>query len=168
MKDISAAAVYTGSNGDLTRQYYIELAQAGPIGEVALNLMRAQKCSSRAKVYRGGVRGRGSYRDMAYERKAWSMSNLCDILAEHAAALGITWGWKIDPDMTKYPWVLYVDLPTGQVSFHNAHRIHGPDYPGVWDGERKSTERILSFCDTVYRTTVKITGGPSDGIHQQG
>jgi hypothetical protein len=29
---------------------------------------------------------------------------------------------------------VYIDLPTGQVSFHNGARYDGPDYPGEWDG----------------------------------
>lgn len=69
---MNAADVYAGSDGELTKRYYSELETKGPIGLVAMNLFRAQKCSARAKVYRGGVRGRGSYKSMAYERKSWS------------------------------------------------------------------------------------------------
>ena len=67
---MTAAEVYQGSDGELTRRYYTELEnRVGILGLVAVNLFRAQNCSSRAKVYRGGVRGRGSYKSMAYEKK---------------------------------------------------------------------------------------------------
>src|ERR1051326_7628212 len=110
--------IYNGSDGAATKALYARLELLGPVGLVALNLFRAQKCSERAKVYRGGVPGRGSFKAMAYERKQWSMGNLCKVLQEHAQGLQLRWGWKEDPGQEYYPWVLYVDLPSGQVSFH--------------------------------------------------
>ena len=53
-------AIYEGSNGDATRALYEHLQTLGPAGVIALNLFRAQKCSTRAKLYRGG-NGRGSF-----------------------------------------------------------------------------------------------------------
>jgi hypothetical protein len=117
------------------------------------NLFRAQKCSARAKLYRGGVRGLGSYRGMTYERKAWSMQILVDVLAKYGAVLGIDHGWKSDPSVpfgTDASWVLYIDLPQGQVSFHSPTRFAGPDYPREFDGAHRSAERILQFCDSVF------------------
>jgi hypothetical protein len=150
---MTAANVYAGSDGELTKAFYAELEKRGPIGLVAMNLFRAQKCSARAKVYRGGQRGRGSYRSMAYERKSWSMGLLCEILAKHSAELGIRYGWKEDPRTVfrmDSSWVLYVDLPTGQVSFHSPSRGRGPDYPSDWDGVPDvSAARIILFCDRV-------------------
>lgn len=103
-------------------------------GHVAVNLFRACKASERAKVYRGGQRGNGSYRGMAYDRKQWAMDNLCRALGEHAGILGISWGWGTDDKQPMHRDVLYVDLPTGQVSFHTAGRGKGPDYLHQWDG----------------------------------
>jgi hypothetical protein len=147
---MKALDVYGGSDGKLTTRYYEELQARGPVGVIALNLFRAQKCSSRAKVYRGGIRGKGSYKGMAYDRKNWSMGNLCTALAAHADALGIRWGWKPDGAQEYHSWVLYVDLPMGQVSFHAASRGTGPDYAGDWDGQHASADRILTFCDGVF------------------
>jgi|SRR5579864_6752222 len=147
-----AIDIYQGSDGAATTAYYKELEQLGPIGIVAVNLFRAQKCSARAKLYRGGVRGLGSYKSMAYDRKAWSMQNLCSVLTEHGAKLAIRWGWKQDPNVLfgeQESWVLYVDLPQGQISFHNRVKYSGPNYLGEWDGFRASCERILAFCDWV-------------------
>ena len=115
--------------------------------------MRAQKCSTRAKKYRGGVRGLGSYSRLAYETKSWAMENLCGILDKYGRALKIRFGWKQDPDIVfgeRPSWVLYVDLPQGQVSFHAPSRLSPHDYGGDWDREHKSEERILAFCDSVY------------------
>lgn len=142
-------SIYEGSDGDATKALYADLGERGPVGHIALNLLRAQKASARAKVYRGGVPGKGSYRSMAYDRKQWAMGNLCTALVMHADALGICWGWKRDLDQPVHDWVLYVDLPTGQVSFHTDHRGAGPDYPADFDGRHESEPRILSFAITV-------------------
>ncbi len=149
---IRAADIYLGSDGEATKRYYAELEAIGPIGIVATNLFRAQKCSARAKVYRGGIRGRGSYRSMAYDRKQWAMDNLCRALAEHSESLGIRYGWKRDEATVfgnRASWVLYLELPQGQVSFHSPTRGEGPEFAGDWDGVRRSMERILQFCDEV-------------------
>src|SRR5690349_21003191 len=102
--------VYARSDGDLTKHYYAHLQTFGLARALAVNLFRAQKSSARAKLYRGG-NAKGRYRDLAYQRKNWSMSNLAQLLSEHAETLGITWGWKRDPRQAFHSWVLYVDLP---------------------------------------------------------
>lgn len=147
----SPTEIYNGSSGELTRELYRELEQRGPSGMIALNLFRAQKCSSRAKKYHGGIPGKGSYKDMAYDRKQWSMSQLCTTLQTHAESLGIIWGWKIDPFQPYHNQVLYINLPTGQVSFHTNIRGSGPDYPGDWDGEHLSAERIIEYVDAILK-----------------
>jgi hypothetical protein len=89
---------------------------------------------------------------MAYEKKYWTMANLCDVLGKHAGALYIRYGWKQDPATVfgqEPSWVLYIDLPAGQVSFHSPTRGLGPAYPGEWDLQHKSEERILDFCARV-------------------
>ena len=111
---------------------------SGSVGEIAVNLFRSHKNSARAKVYRGGIRGKGSYKGMAYDRKQWALDNLVKILVDHALAAGLTWGWAIDEAQEYHRWVLYVDLPTGQVSFHTALRGVGPAYTGKWDGVREA------------------------------
>jgi hypothetical protein len=146
--------VFNGSDADKTKALYARLDAFGPIGMVGTNLFRAQKCSTRAKVYRGG-NSHGSYRRQAYDRKAWSLEQLCEILTVHAETLGLRWGWKADPAQDVIPWVLYVDLPLRnaageleprQVSFHSLTRGTGPDYDGDWDGiPEQSTTRIIRF-----------------------
>lgn len=108
-----------------------------------MNLFRACKCSGRAKVYRGRT-----YKDLAYGRKVYSITNLCRELKTHAESLGIVWGWKEDKQQTFHRWVLYVDIPVfGQVSFHNADRLAGPDYPKEWDGVPDSPRRIINYVN---------------------
>lgn len=119
---------YRGSNGDATKALYAELETIGTAGTIAVNLFRAQKASERAKAYRR------RYKGAAYEKKQWSMENLASALSVHAAALGFVWGWGEDEKQPFHRYVLYVELPTGQVSFHTERRGDGPDYPAKWDG----------------------------------
>lgn len=134
--------IYDGSDGEATKALYRELEALGPIGIIAVNLFRAHKTSARAKMY-----GRSKYRGMSYDKKDWSLNNLVSALVEHGTSLGITFGWKQDPNTPGYEWVLYVDLPTGQASFHTSHRGEGPDYTLEWDGEKRSGSRIIQFCE---------------------
>lgn len=150
--------IYEGSDASATKTLYKELSYRGPLGCVVMNLLRTQKASKRAKLYRGGLPGEGSFRAMAYAKKQWSMEQLCDILLNHAAALMIVWGWREDVGQEFHNWVLYVDLPGfGQVSFHTARRGKGPQYDKEWDRQRLSEERILSFADSVYLNRMTVT-----------
>lgn len=146
-----ALRIFEGSNGDDTKALYAQLEALGPAGVVALNVFRALKCSTRAKVYRGGIPGQGSFRSRAYDRKQWSMDNLCEILTAHGEALSIRWGWRQDLSQEWHAWVLYLDLPTGQISFHTATRGRGPDYPGDWDRVRDAgAGRVCRWIATLF------------------
>jgi|SRR6185503_18957545 len=145
---MEAYRIWNGSDGAATTEFYNRLKQRGPAGEIAVALFRANKNSARAKVYRGGIRGKGSYRSMAYERKDWSLEQLCIALEQHSGILGIIWGWSLDTSQPIHNQVLYLDIPDiGQVSFHTKTRLRGPEYPGRWDGTRLSTERICRLCE---------------------
>jgi hypothetical protein len=161
---LKATDIYAGSNGSVTRDYYARLEARGPLGFVAMNLFRAQKTSSRAKKYRGGIRGVGSFSKMAYDTKNFSLKQLCDALLKHGDGFGITFGWKVDPRESFASWVLYVDLPNGQVSFHCTERYAGPDYPGEWDQQHASQERMLAFCDSVYAVEPQLWGRPTKTV----
>ncbi|MFA5299082.1 MAG: hypothetical protein WC389_12820 [Lutibacter sp.] len=141
--------VYQGSDGSQTRGLYKELEKHGAIGIIAMNLFRAQKCSTRTKKYHGGISGLGSYRDLAYDRKQYSMDELCKALKENAEKLNIKWGWKVDPKQEYHKHCLYVTLPQGQVSFHSDKRGIGEDFQGDWDGKNASEIRIIKFVDSV-------------------
>lgn len=154
MRDIAilqrVTQTYHGSDGDKTKALYDELRARGANGIVAMNLFRACKNSFRAKKYRGGIPGRGSYRGMAYERKQWAIGLLCEALTAHSQNLGIPWGWGLDRNQEVHAHVLYVDLPAGQVSFHTGQRGAGPDYPHEWDGVRGAApDRICAYCADV-------------------
>lgn len=158
--------IFDGSDGDATRALYDELAALGPVGLVAVNLFRAQKCSARAKIYH-----RGHYSTLAYGRKNWSLEQLADILVAHGEMLGYRFGWGVDTANDRYPWVLYVDLPQGQVSFHSLVRGVGPDYAGAWDGiVGASTGRILRFVNTVLHPApppLALVASLSESSHDQ-
>lgn len=149
--------VFDGSDGEATKRLYASLEQRGPAGVIAMNLFRAMKASARAKVYRGGVPGRGSYRGMAYDRKQWAIDQLVLALTRHADDLGLRWGWAEDPHQPVHRWVIYVELPTGQVSFHTLARGRGAAYAGPWDGVRDAGPgRICRWCaDLFVQTTAQ-------------
>ena len=49
--------------------------------------------------------------------------------------------------------ILYIDLPTGQVSFHSPNRGEGPEYEGGWDGMvGASTTRIADAVKAALKT----------------
>ncbi len=131
---------YRGSDPRLTRLVTKQLEQEGDIGHIAATLFRAQKASSRAKTYRG------EYIDYAYGRKNRELGKLCTLLGQSA----FNWGWREDSSAGRRGfgprWVLYIDLPDGQVSFHAFERLCDKGYDASWDGKHESESRILSFC----------------------
>ena len=149
----TALEVFEGSDGALTVAYYRRLQGLGPAGKVAMNLFRAQKTSSRAKHYRGR-----QYRHASYDVKNYSLQQLCAELVNYngtaiflAEPSPLAWGWKRDPHTPGFEWVLYVVLPTGQVSFHSAVRGTGPEFSGDWDQSGASRDRILAWCDQLLQ-----------------
>lgn len=152
MSDLSQVLrIYQGSNGEATRMLYRDLEGFGPMGVIAVNLFRACKCSERAKSYRPGP----GYRTEAYARKDWSIQNLAQALAADDAH-GLTFGWGLDEALCErgdpHHHVLYIDLPTGQVSFHNGARYAGPDYAGAWDGATGvAADRICRFVAQLFK-----------------
>lgn len=138
-----AASVFNQNNGDVTKEYYAKLSTMGFKGMLAVALFRAQKRSTAAKNYRGG-----RYRRAAYDVKNWSLGEVCRVLA--AWPNRPEWGWKKDPNTPGFEWVLYVELPTGQCSFHAAGRLDGPDFKGIWKPGAGSESNILEFCDSAW------------------
>ena len=126
-------SIFEGSNANATRELYADLLERGVSGKIAMNTLRAMKASHRAKVYRGGNQ-RGRYSRLAYDKKSWCIDLLAQDLAGDGAVLNLTWGWGTDLKQPVHQDVIYIDLPTGQISFHTTHRTVGPDYPGEWDG----------------------------------
>lgn len=149
--------IYEGSDGEATQALYMELAGYGPIGTVAIHLFRAQKCSARAKLYSSG-----HYASLAYGRKQWSLDQLAALLTRDAC--GLRFGWGTDPESPRIPWVFYVDLPTGQVSFHAPVKGEGPLYPGVWDGAvDASTDRVIAYVDALLHPIIpRVAEVPDD------
>lgn len=134
--------VFQGSDGEATKELFGKLDALGEIGRIAVNLFRAQKNSERAKLYR--TRSSSS---KAYETKQWAMDNLTAVLLREAEKFEICWGWETDSNQAFHNSVLYIDLPTGQVSFHTAQRGAGPDYSGMWDGKKgMCAARICIWC----------------------
>ena len=83
--------------------------------------------------------------------EAYLDRNLCvQALAKMAQKLGFNTGIKEDPE---WP-VLYIDLPTGQVSWHIREKellIDLPEYNGKWDGHdlQEKRRRLIDFTETL-------------------
>lgn len=138
-----AASVFNQNDGDVTKAYYAALGKKGYAGMLGVALFRAQKRSTAAKKYRGR-----QHRSAAYDVKNWSLDQVCIVLKSWDNAPA--WGWQRDLSTPGFTWVLYVDLPTGQCSFHSAHRMYGPDYNGKWNAGDGSAKAILRYCDQAW------------------
>ena len=137
----SVAEIVEGSDAGATKALYRALDAVGPLGQVAHHLLAAQKNSSRAKRYR-------SYADRYYETKGSQLDQLTHVLPETT----LVWGWGEDP-AGPLPWVLYVELPTGQVSFHAHRRGDGPTYADAWDGIPGASQwRIIRWAQSLIPT----------------
>lgn len=138
---ICATKIYTGSDGKKTQAMYDLLKRKGYDGLLAIDLFRATKASARAKLYRGN-----QFKEAAYQKKTWSLANLCRRLKGGP----YTWGWLPDKKM----WVLYVDMPSfGQMSWHSRERGEGPDYTGEWDKQRRAVHlRVIAFTQHVINS----------------
>ena len=158
--ELQIATVFDGSDAGATRSLYADLEAIGPAGKLSANLLRAQKASSRAKMYHGG-----SYRAMAYNRKQWAIGQVISTLKDHPELCN-SWGWKMDPSCF-VPWVFYMEIPPGQVSFHCYQRGEGPDFSGEWDGVKGvSPSRIVKYSALVLSGQLPGTppgsGNPSN------
>jgi hypothetical protein len=159
-------AVYAGSDAEATKALYARLLTFAPRGVVAVNLLRTCKASERAKKYRGKPgRGQPTYRQMAYDKKDWSIGELCRALRD-APDVVPSWGWGRDPKAIGFENVLYVDIPgAGQVSFHTEHRRDGADYGGVWNGVRlQAPNRICKWAEAILAGREVTNEGEQDGI----
>lgn len=159
---IDLMQVYVGSDGAATKSLYDQLEKLGPAGAIAIDLFRAEKASERAKKYRGG-NGHGSYRRQAYDKKQWCIDNLAKALAKHAPETGLVWGWGEDPKQEFHRFVLYVELPTGQVSFHTAPRGDGPDYSGQWDEIRgMGPTRVCRWIVSLFQSAAVVVANTEE------
>jgi hypothetical protein len=137
-----ARMIFDQRNGDVTKAYYAEMGAKGFNGLLAVALFRAQKRSTAAKRYSR------RFRSDTYDVKNWSIEQACSVLLSHN--FGFAWGWARDLSTPGFTWVLYVDLPTGQCSFHARQRGNGPDYAGKWRPGAGSESNILEFCESMW------------------
>jgi len=89
------------------------------------------------------------------ERKAYDVRN-CEVIgAIHwALVIGYQAGFRFDSAEPEWP-VAFIELPTGQVSWHLAQ------HPVVWDGHttEQKYERIAAYCETHSHREAEPTGG---------
>lgn len=146
---MEARYVFNQNDGDVTKTYYAKMNAIGIEGELAVALFRAQKRSVAAKRYKGR-----KFTRSAYDVKNWSLGEVCRILSKD---IGMIWGWKYDSKAVNFEWVLYVELPQGQCSFHSPDRLTGPDFTGSWRPARPSHEVIADYCDSITNAYAILT-----------
>lgn len=153
MKSIEA---FESRNPSVTVAFQSSLLSRGVAGQLAFGVFRAQKRSTVAKGQR-----RGKYRRGCYDGKNEALKYVDSLMQIHARNLGLTWGWGIDRSQEYHSSVLYVDLPTGQCSFHSESSVSTTVYRGNWDRKSNSRDAILAYCDEVLLLPV-VNLGPSD------
>jgi hypothetical protein len=88
-------------------------------------------------------------------------NQLVQAMAKMAVKLGYNAGIKHDPE---WP-IIYIELPTGQVSWHIPRKeliVELPEYSGVWDNHDldEKRKRIEEYCnktdDVRQRTPAKV------------
>jgi hypothetical protein len=146
---MAAIEAFNAKDGGVTVGYQNELISRGKAGQLAFGLFRAQKRSTRAKVYRGKFRGN------SYDGKNEALKFVDSLLLLSGSSLDSAvsdWGWKRDHRQAMHDQVLYVDLKDfGQCSFHSAQAMSGRHYRGNWDSSKASVDVVLAYCDSVTK-----------------
>ncbi|MCL4341275.1 MAG: hypothetical protein M1431_04170 [Candidatus Thermoplasmatota archaeon] len=95
------------------------------------------------------IKGKKDVKNQSTPDEAYLDRNLCvQTMAKMALKLGYTTGIKDD---LEWP-ILYIDLPTGQVSWHipkNEILADFQEYKGKWDGHcvEEKRNRIIKFLE---------------------
>ena len=145
-----ATLAYHESDASRTKRLLRALTATGQLGRIASDLFRAQKSSARARSIEAVSTGdpRIPSWPTGARARCWPL------FAKRWSRMPRVWsgaGARTLPGIFAR-WVLYVELPTGQVSFHSPDRLDGPVYPGAWDGMRDaSAGRILRLCDQILK-----------------
>lgn len=137
--DYKTEDVFKQRDGEATVTLCIELSKRGLLGAAAVCLYQAQYSSARAKTYRRRSKG------YSYERKNIALMRMPRWLERSS----IEYGWGFDATSKNYENVLYVELATGQCSFHSSERGDGPEFKGRWNPEVDSMTSVFRFCDQV-------------------
>jgi hypothetical protein len=152
------------------------------LGQLALTLYEAQQASDRAKARAASGlhfddyddRSRYSAANYRRSRRAidsdyWQKGLAIDKACELAPQAGVVFGWREDRTCKVAPWVVYFELPSGQVSFHSSQRGAGPDYAGAWDGTCATRTRIRALIDQLtQRETVPAMSTTDAGSNTTG
>jgi hypothetical protein len=135
----------TVARGRPAKSTSAEPDRVAALRDLVAECAKAQAASDRAKThaaanvhYLDWSGSEASYRASRakvaadYAEKERALRAICAL----APAAGVVFGWGGDPESHAARWVLYVDLPAGQVSWHTRSRGTGPTYKGRWDGVR--------------------------------
>ena len=141
---------FCSSDAPASRGLCKELDALGPMGQLASLLFKAEKARMQARSYSGRapVSGR-PFRGYSYDRMREMLAKAIRLLDAHAKAMGIAWGWSRNDAPGKPPWVLSIDLPTGQVTYRIQERHLEADNELESEDEILNSSRITKFCAEV-------------------
>lgn len=140
---MKAIEAFNSRDPAVTVSFQNSLLGRGVRGQLAFGVFRAQKRSTVAK----GQRKR-KFRREAYDGKQEALVYVDRLLTANDGLVD-DWGWAKDSQQNYHDQVLYVDLPTGQCSFHSDHSSSAKAYGGKWDRSVESKDSILAYCDEV-------------------
>ena len=142
------------SDAPLSRSLCRDLDSKGPIGQLASLLFKAEKAAMQAKSYVGKapVSGR-PYRNYSQDRMREMLAKAVSLLDAHAVAMGVTWGWSRNDAPGKPPWILCIDLPTGQVTYRVQERHLEAACELESENELLNSSLITKFCAGVLKGT---------------
>ena len=135
------------SDAPASRRLCKELDAMGPIGQLASLLFKAEKAYGQMKSYQGTapVSGR-PYRGYSQDRLKEMLSKAVILLGAHALSMGISWGWKANNKPNEPPWLLCINLPTGQVIYRLPYRSNGPDCESLSATGSRNSDYIAKYC----------------------
>ena len=138
---------FSTSSPQLSRRLCQDLDSMGPMGQLASLLFKAEKASKQAKSYSGREPvSRRPYGDYSKDRMEKMLMEVISLLDAHAKNMDISWGWSESDVPDAPPWVLCIDLPTGQVTYRMRERRLGPGFELGAEDDCRNSDRITDFC----------------------
>ena len=129
-----------------------ELESEGPIGRLASLLYRALNACMLVDLYENVApllgEPPGGCPQTILERK---MHETAALLSGSSDYCFVPWGWKRDDRCRESPWVMVIELPTGNVQCWVPHRGTGPSYDRELDYRQANVESITLFFEDVLR-----------------
>ena len=126
------------------------LKAGGLKGELADLLFEAERTDLNAGVCRTTPACSWTSRHRRkWDRWIRALKALVSFLDRSASQLGIHWGWQEHENQTGPFWVVFIDLPTGQVFYSAPERLTDHQYEGSMEWSESNEIPIFEFCEEI-------------------